>query len=616
MLLKMRIKYYELFLTLLCFISLNLILSTKTYAEKIDSFNSDVQINKDGTVDIVETIKYDFETSQKHGLLRNLYIKRTNQDGKTYITDIFVNSVTNENGQPYKYSTSKIGNYMELKVGDADKLITGKKTYILKYKINGALTYFTDHDEFYWNLIGFDWNYPILHYSSSISLPQNINQNDIKYVCYEGIKGSTSQTCLINYVENNIKLSSSRVLNPGENITVTISFPKNIVAVLEPREDKPSIILKIFQIFLGLGASIWYVFFPIKYLVNTLREKNFLKKNQRIVSAWFDPPKYDDGTSFSPAETGFIVDNKIDHRELTATIIQLAQRGFLKIKEDEKKHFSFIRLKSSDSPELRIFEKQVMEALFKEGIDINDLDANTAEMLGNQIANLEKFNKFIKIPGLLDMEKQLKGEGSESREEVKDSDLKKSKTLFSKIVKFNNYVEEEIVEKGMYNEKPSVTLGKNMLYMGLGLTTMNMFLAIVSIVFGKDNIKRTEKGIEKYSEAKSLLNFIKSQDEQLNFQAKNQMFFEKLLPYAAAFGVEKIWAERFKDIVMAKPDWYEGSNFTNSVFVSSMTRSIGGSMKSAYSSGMSSTRSSSGFSSGFSGGHSGGGGGGGGGGSW
>lgn len=114
----------------------------------------------------------------------------------------------------------------------------------------------------------------------------------------------------------------------------------------------------------------------------------------------------------------------------------------------------------------------------------------------------------------------------------------------------------------------------------------------------------------------SLMNFLKSQDEQINFQAMNQMFFEKLLPYAAAFGVEKQWAKRFKDIYLTKPDWYEGENFSNSVFISSMTGNIGGSMKSSYSSGMSSTRSSSGFSSGFSGGSSGGGGGGGGGGSW
>jgi uncharacterized membrane protein len=143
---------------------------------------------------------------------------------------------------------------------------------------------------------------------------------------------------------------------------------------------------------------------------------------------------------------------------------------------------------------------------------------------------------------------------------------------------------------------------------------MNIPLSLFSLL-GRNSAKRSLLGVEKYSEAKSLMNFLKSQDEQLNFQSKNQMFFEKLPPYATAFGVEKIWAERFKDISMQKPNWYEGDNFTNSIFIGSMTRSIGGSLRSASSA--PSTRSSSGFSSGSSGGgFSGGGGGGGGGGSW
>jgi len=131
-------------------------------------------------------------------------------------------------------------------------------------------------------------------------------------------------------------------------------------------------------------------------------------------------------------------------------------------------------------------------------------------------------------------------------------------------------------------------------------------------IFGRKSAKRTLLGVEKYSEAASLLNFLKSQDEQLNFQSKNKMFFEKLLPYAAGFGVEKVWAERFKDISVQKPDWYEGDNFSNILFIGALTSNISGSVKSS----MSPTRSSSGFSSGFSSGSSGGGGGGGGGGSW
>ena len=90
-----------------------------------------------------------------------------------------------------------------------------------------------------------------------------------------------------------------------------------------------------------------------------------------------------------------------------------------------------------------------------------------------------------------------------------------------------------------------------MFYTFLAITsalTLNILLFLVSLTFGKALTKRTTYGAEQNSVAHSLKNFLASQERQLEFQAKNQMLFEKLLPYAIAFGVEKIWAERFADL--------------------------------------------------------------------
>jgi len=87
--------------------------------------------------------------------------------------------------------------------------------------------------------------------------------------------------------------------------------------------------------------------------------------------------------------------------------------------------------------------------------------------------------------------------------------------------------------------------------------------------------------------------------------------FERLLPFAVAFGVEKLWAERFKDVGLKQPEWYTSSHigaFHSAAFVSSLDSSLKSVSIAAQ------TPHSSG--SGFSGGFSGGGGGGGGGGSW
>jgi uncharacterized membrane protein len=88
--------------------------------------------------------------------------------------------------------------------------------------------------------------------------------------------------------------------------------------------------------------------------------------------------------------------------------------------------------------------------------------------------------------------------------------------------------------------------------------------------------------------------------------------FEKLLPYAMLFGLEKDWAKQFESIYVSAPDWYQGGNwsaFNTGYLVGSLSD-----FNDFASTNFASPSSSSG--SGFSGGGAGGGGGGGGGGGW
>ena len=88
-------------------------------------------------------------------------------------------------------------------------------------------------------------------------------------------------------------------------------------------------------------------------------------------------------------------------------------------------------------------------------------------------------------------------------------------------------------------------------------------------------------------------------------------WFDRYLPFAMAFGVEKKWARAFEGIYTQSPNWYVGPSVTH--FSASRFSSSLGNLSSAASSTLaSSPRSSSG--SGFGGGGSSGGGGGGGGG--
>ena len=542
--------------------------------EQIQNFDSKININKDGTIEVEEKIVYDFGNLQRHGIYRNTPYIKTNKAGKKFELEFENFSVTDENGKKYQYKKSVSNENINLKIGDPNRTITGVNIYLIKYKVSGALTYFSDHDELYWNSNGNEWTIPILSLTSEVRLPVGVAQREISASCYTGYLGSKDQDCQINKTDISATFKTIGILEPNQGLTLVFGFPKNIALLLEP---KPYV--SFWQSFVGkailgmiiLVAIFWYIVYPIYIPVKWLREgRDPSTRSARSgqvpgeVSAWFDPPKTKTGRPLTPQETGALVDERVDIDDLSAMIVSLAQKGFMKIEEREKNNFYLVKKKDSSDSRLLTFEKKFLDEIFQGGETIS---------LKNKKPSL---NTVV--------------------EESKKS------------------IYEKLVQEGFFPENPNKIRTFYTVIGSLALTTINFALAFSAFLFGRNMPKKTLLGVEASSIAKSLRNFLVSQERQLEFQAKNQMFFEKLLPYAIAFGVEKIWADRFKDIEMRPPDWYEGysTGRFNSI---ALTNSLNSSF-SSFQSAATPTTSSSGFSSGFSGGSSGGGGGGGGGGSW
>jgi uncharacterized membrane protein len=575
----MKIKQ---FLTILVFVSLSLVpsISHAQATEVIKAQNTDVTVNQDGMVSMLDRIIYDFGSNQKHGIIRKINTLKTNTEGKQFQTTITDVAVTNERNQPVPFTTSTEGYFLVIKIGDANITVSGVKNYNISYKISGALTYFSDHDEFYWNITGNESDVVIEQSHVIVKLPKIDGSLISKGECFTGVSGSTDKNCTYNINGNTIYYSLSKPLQPKEGITVVVGFPKNIAAVLEPVEivAKPqSLISKIIGAIFGfifatvvpLGMLLWLVVYPIRIFLKWNSDKSNTEKKKRVVAAWFESPEGLNHRSLSPAETSAVVDKNIDHKDISATIIDLAQRGFLKI-NSENKLITFLKQKKySDDSSLTNFEKELLNALFS-----NDT---------------------------LDTRKLY--------------DLTYSNSFFKNLTSFRKLVSQRLVDEGLFKDN----LEKTSMFYGvigvLALISMNFILAIVAFLLGRKSARKTDLGIEKYSEAFSLKNFLTSQDAQLNFQANNQMFFEKLLPYATAFGVEKVWAKKFEALKFTQPEWVEGADLQDVAQITAMSSILNTNIR-TNAAAMTSTHSSSGFSSGFSGGSSGGGGGGGGTSSW
>src|SRR3989344_2766239 len=180
---------------LFIFTLLFLFTSSSVFAEQINSFDATININKDGTISVLEKINYDFGSLSRHGIYRTIPTVKTNQNGKKYKLDFQIKSLTDGSGETYNFSPSYQGNDLQLKIGDADRTITGLHEYDISYNMSGALTYFSDHDELYWNITGNDWDVPIEKASATISLPEKLNASSIKLVCFTGYYGIKESNC-------------------------------------------------------------------------------------------------------------------------------------------------------------------------------------------------------------------------------------------------------------------------------------------------------------------------------------------------------------------------------------------------------------------------------------
>lgn len=536
-------------------------------SEHISDFVVTAAVMEDGAVKINERIEYDFGPFERHGIFRDIPYVKTSDTGKRFALDFSDVSIIDHERSAYPFVQSWEGDDIRWKIGDADKTLRGVHTYDIGYTVAGALTYFPGHDELYWNASGTRWQIPIEKVSVVVELPKSVPQADLHATCFTGLTGSRATDCVAKTTAGKtVVVETTKPLEAFEGLTVVVGFPKGVVAVREPRELIPffdTFAGKVTLILLGVGAILWYVVAPLVVIRRWWTQGRDPKPAMGEARAWFSPPKNPHHRPLSPAETGTLIDETADLRDIYASIVDLARRGYLKIIETKKNTFDLEKTKEWEhDTEILPFEKELLDGIFED----------------------------------------------DDRVSIKTLDLTKT------LEKVKSMLYEYLVTDKFFPRNPNTVRGMYIALAVVALVIFNPILFLVALGFGMHMPRKTLFGSEQAAIARSLRSFLTSQDKQLAFQAKNQMMFEKLLAFAVAFGVEEIWAARFKSLGIKNPDWYQsstGGRFNSVVFA----HSLGQGMSTSFATSIAS-HSSTGSSSGFSGGSSGGGGGGGGGGSW
>lgn len=219
---KKKIVFLSLIILLL-FITPNI----KALDYQIDSYDVDIVVNKNNTFDITETIDAYFNT-YKHGIIRKIPLKnkverldKTVTNNRVNISNVSVNN---------KFSKYKENGYYVIKIGSSTETLIGKKRYVIKYNYNIGKDPLKDKDEFYFNIIGTEWDTTISNVTFKITMPESFDSSKLGFS--SGRYGSISNNVTYSIDGNVITGKYNGTLNEGEAITIRLSCQKAILLVL------------------------------------------------------------------------------------------------------------------------------------------------------------------------------------------------------------------------------------------------------------------------------------------------------------------------------------------------------------------------------------------------
>jgi uncharacterized membrane protein len=279
----------------------------------IKSFESFIDVRRDGVMVVKERIVVNFGEEEEHGIYRKIpyYFQ-----GRKLEFNLI--SVEDDSGRSYQVLEREEGGEVYWRIGDPEVLVKGENVYNITYEVKGAINYFKEHDEIYWNVNGTEWEMGINEVSCVVNLPEGVDVSKVKYTFYTGKKGSREQNGKA-WVEGNKVFFKAGPFKAGENLTIVVGLPKGVL--IEP--PKPSWISRnwglLFMILLPLISLLYMLFKYFRYGRDP--------RINRSIMVEYEPPE-----NLKPAEIGTLVDEYADDRDIVATIIDLAIRGYLKIK--------------------------------------------------------------------------------------------------------------------------------------------------------------------------------------------------------------------------------------------------------------------------------------------
>lgn len=524
---------------------------------------------------------------QNKGIVRGLAQRYQGADLGTTVL-----SVTDEEGSPVPYETEEDDGTLFVLTGD-DDYVRGTTDYVITYEMHDVMLTAKDtgDDEFYWDLLPLDSTQDIGSFRAEIVLDDVLSARLTgDTACYSGTEGSTER-CEMSGPQTaeagTMFAVQSGARSAGDGVTVAIGFEADTVSQPEARRANP--LADVGPVAGGVGA----VLFSAAGWAALAAFRRRHRRATGIVIAQYDVP-----ATMPPLVAAPLIPGA--RTPVAAEIVHLAVQGDLRIEDHETKRPRLHRV--ADAPTRDPLDAEALDALFpKAGADIVKIP-KASEGFAKRMQQLEQRGVA---------EAAARGLTTKAR---------------SPMAALLQWISLALLAVAVVLAVWSVVQGRESATLGVVAVIVAAAVALISsfVAFARHTVL-SAAGAEQYEHLLGVKEFIRvAEADRLrmlqSFSGAERYvrdgvelihLYERLLPYAILFGMEREWGEvletRYGEEDLA-PAWITG--YQTGFFAARLTQFGSTAQDAAHYSAPSSSSSSS-FGGSTGGGFSGGGGGGG-----
>ena len=540
-------------------------------AETIKKYDVSIQINKNGTLTINETIDYDFgDKPDKHGIIRRIPLRSKKSGIDIYKSHVKMNSVK-RNGEPEKYETVKSSGEIAYKIGSEDKYVgSGVSKYEFNYTMYNAVFEKDGIYQVYFNPIGQFWKVPIESGDVIISFENNqpIGENEIQQLkVFTGKYGETGENYTIVQKSGIIKIKTNEVLEPLNGMTFRLNLKTDKIS--PTWLDKLKVLYYAVPL-VAVGSVVILVLFIYGFVTWLLFRPVSLRK---AIVPEFNIPK-----DISPMYAGYIKGVKNPKEILTIGMLSLLSKGYVTAEDSEGngKNVKYRLVANTEgNPELSTEEVTLLNVLsddeenifkkdksyfsyqkdrksgFEDEKNLYKASQNIMNMLENKYkSRAYKTNDKFSYPFILGMVLVITvgmiNRGTNSRANGLFDDI--AFVAFNFLISCGIAAVIYIFIENLFSERkifPAILKGGIAILLLIKTGIIGVIIGIIPamyIIYSKLMKKYTEKSLRQEEHLDGMKMYIKTAEANqiMKFNDVDELveYFKGILPYAVALGVK------------------------------------------------------------------------------